>query len=90
METAPKKRIVWPAVMTAKFKLVTLTHHATGTQDSCHAVAKFAAVTQGEDNLSWSKWTPSGELSMAITNPDAVKALVIGEEYFLDFRPAAG
>lgn len=38
-------------------------------------------------NYSWSKWTPSGELRMSITNPDAFNQFELGAEYFLDFTP---
>lgn len=44
--------------------------------------------TEGAGNGSWSKWTPSGDLSISITNPAAHGKFVDGEEYFLDFTPA--
>ena len=36
-----------------------------------------------EGNGDWSKWTPSGELAMTITNPAAVERFEIGEVYAL-------
>lgn len=42
----------------------------------------------GTDNGQWSKWTPSGELKMTITNESAFGVLKVGEEYFLDFTKA--
>ncbi len=45
-------------------------------------------VAQGPGNESWSKWTPSGSIEMAITNPEAVAALKLGQHYFVDFTPA--
>ena len=38
-------------------------------------------------NKSWSKWTPSAQLSITITNPDAIDAFEKGRAYDLDFTP---
>ncbi len=48
---------------------------------------KFQAVS-GEENKEWSKWTPSGELRIQITNPAALAQFEVGKDYFLDFTPA--
>lgn len=43
----------------------------------------------GDDvNASWSRFTPSGEISMLITNPAAVDQFELGGEYFIDFTKA--
>ncbi len=61
----------------------------------CQEVAKTTDVTRvkltpvtgnTDDNKSWSKWTPAGQIDMLITNPDAADAFVPGEEYFVDFK----
>ena len=60
---------------------------STGSQS---VDVKLQAVFAGKDedaNKSWSKWTPSGEVVMQITNPEASKQFVIGKDYFLDFTP---
>jgi hypothetical protein len=46
----------------------------------------------GDDKAEreWSKWTPSGELEMSITNPEAFKQFKIGKAYFVDLTPAEG
>lgn len=49
---------------------------------------RLEAVTSGEGNESWSKWTPSGSLRMCVTNPNAVAFFVEGAEYYLDFTLA--
>lgn len=41
----------------------------------------------GEANKEWSKWTPSGSLTMQISNPDACGKLEVGKEYYLDITP---
>ena len=41
-----------------------------------------------EANKDWSRWTPSGELRLTITNPDAYEQFKLGKAYFVDFNPA--
>jgi hypothetical protein len=43
----------------------------------------------GDDdaNKQWSKWTPSGELRLTITNPEIFPELVNGKAFFVDFSP---
>jgi len=50
-------------------------------------VVKLSAV-YGEENKPWSQYTPQGEVSMHITNPDAVKRFEVGGFYYVDFTPA--
>lgn len=53
-------------------------------------VVKLDAVTSGSaENAEWSKYTPSGQLGMTISNPAAQGRFEAGAEYFLDFTPAA-
>lgn len=42
-----------------------------------------------KDNESWSKYTPSGSITLEITNPSASDALKVGQEYWIDFTPVA-
>jgi len=52
---------------------------------------RFSAVTSnepGSENAAWSKWTPSGQLMMNITNPAAFNQFVEGKEYFLTLEEA--
>lgn len=51
---------------------------------------KMSAVVggDGKGNESWSKYTPSGNLTMWITNPDAFNQFEKGKEYFLSFEEA--
>ena len=51
---------------------------------------KFGAVTADtEENKTWSKYTPQGEVTLTVTNPDAFGAFVPGTEYLLTFEAAA-
>ena len=42
----------------------------------------------GEENASFSKWTPSGLLELTITNPDAIPFYVEGQQYYVDMTKA--
>jgi len=50
---------------------------------------KMRPVTNGspEDN-TYSKWTPSGEISLYITNPDIFPQLEVGKIFYVDFTEA--
>ena len=44
------------------------------------------AVTDGsEENKSFSRWTPSGSLSLMISNPNLLGYWKQGDEFYLDF-----
>lgn len=43
---------------------------------------------EDEANREWSKWTPSGELRLTITNPAAYEQLKLGKAYYVDLSPA--
>jgi hypothetical protein len=49
--------------------------------------AAFGTYLKGlpEGNGDWSKWTPSGELAMTVTNPAAIEQFEIGGVYRLSF-----
>lgn len=46
----------------------------------------MTAVTRGQDSASWSKWTPSANLTMFITNPAALDQIQVGKEFLLTFE----
>lgn len=48
----------------------------------------FGTYGDGKENESWSKYTPSGKIEMAITNPAAIDAFSVGKAYFVDFTLA--
>lgn len=56
-----------------------------GEQVELHAV-----TADSEANRSWSEATPSGSLTMTITNHAAQGQFEAGKEYFLDITPVAG
>lgn len=68
----------------AKFKCSTIEVFEGGE------TVKLNAVSDKEGtNATWSKWTPSGSLTMTINNPDALGRFTPGKEYFLDFTEAS-
>jgi len=70
----------------AKFQCTRIEQGA-GTEGHNNSVVTMSAVS-GEQNKTWSKWTPFGQLNMTINNPDAVRQFEIGKYYFLDFTEA--
>jgi hypothetical protein len=62
------------------------------------SVGKDAGITQVTvhlqpvydegSNSQWSKYTPSGDLQLTITNPEAYNQFQLGKAYFVDFSPA--
>ena len=69
----------------AKFQVQEIKHVYAGEGNDA-ATITMQAVTTGEGNESWSKWTPSGELTMHVTNPDAIAKFKIGKPYLLTFE----
>ncbi|MFD1328301.1 hypothetical protein [Mycoplana ramosa] len=76
-------------VVRAKFQCLSITNHHQHDPSAVQAEVRLIPVYgNGEANKQWSKWTPSGELKMLITNPSAVDQFELGKEYFVDFTPA--
>jgi hypothetical protein len=80
----------------AKFWVKDVTHHHNGQPDGDQVCATvklapcFGSYPGGdsEENKSFSKWTPQGEVTMMITNPEAIEFFELGKPYYIDFRPA--
>ena len=76
----------------AKFRCVeakqTVSTGAWGSPQPKDAVYVVFNACIGQGNEEWSKWTPSGQLSMNITNPDLLNHFVVGKDYYLDVEEA--
>lgn len=75
----------------AKFYVKQINHMHHGQDNDATEITMapvFGTFGDGSANESWSKHTPSGELTMMITNPAAVEKFEIGKSYYLDFTPA--
>jgi hypothetical protein len=60
---------------------------ATQEYDQIRLQAVYSSAP-GTPNQQWSKWTPSGSLQLAISNPPARGMFEVGEEYDVIVRPA--
>ena len=78
----------------AMFYVKEINHRATANPGDVNVEVKmgaaFGSYLKGlaEGNKDWSKYTPSGDLSITITNPAAVEQFEIGEVYELSFERA--
>lgn len=68
----------------AKFSCISIQK----SPDNSTAVVNLSAVTTGSaENESWSKYTPSGQLQMVISNPAASEQFEQGKEYYIEIEP---
>lgn len=72
----------------AKFKVSSIRETDFGGREKQVEVFLIPVYGDGKENESWSKATPSGDLRMQITNPEALAQFSVGKEYFLDFTEA--
>lgn len=77
--------------MRAKFQINTVTVFQGGQEQlKMTAVAKngtYPADGSDEDN-TYAKFSPAGELSLTIANPALLGKFKPGEKFYLDFTPA--
>ena len=62
-------------------KSVKQTSHAPEARE-----VELSAVSRGEEAKEWSKYTPSANLTMWITNPSAHEQFEVGREFLLTFE----
>lgn len=68
----------------AKFKVGSVTDYGNNNEG-----VNMTPVTSGsEENKSFSMYTPSGKIEMHISNPEACKTFLPGEEWYVEFRKA--
>jgi hypothetical protein len=81
----------------AMFYVKEINHRATSQPGDVNVEVKMGAAFGSylagvkmpgwpDGNADWSKWTPTGELSMTITNPAAIEQFEIGAVYGLTFE----
>ncbi len=79
----------------AKFWVKEIKHAHQGPPNAVYADVKLAPCYgaypggDSEENKSFAKYTPSGEITLGITNPDAIGFFELGKAYYIDFTPAA-
>lgn len=74
----------------AKMKAYAVTPMHDGNPQEASAEIRLMAVYDdgNPENKSWSKYTPSGEVRLFITNPPAIEFFEPGKSYYVDFTPA--
>ncbi len=72
-------------MVTAKFKLISVTDFGSWRQVKLQPV--YSSDPKSE-NYSWSQYTPSGEITLSISNPAAYNQFSeIGAEFLIDMWP---
>lgn len=74
----------------AKMKCYAVEHLKDGKPDTTLADIRLMPVYDdgNPENKTWSKYTPSGEVRLFVTNPAAINAFEPGKSYYVDFTPA--
>lgn len=76
--------------MVAKFR-VTKTEKVA---ENCETLEMSAVTSKPfdpdgkSDDNDFARWTPCGNLTMSITNPNLIGKLKVGEAFYLNFTPA--
>lgn len=76
-------------VMRAKFQVSRVERWAGADKITCNAVAakSYPADGSDEDN-TYAKFSPSGELTLTIANPALIGIIEPGWKFYLDFTKA--
>lgn len=80
----------------AKFYVKAVEHQHSNVNgvNETHAEIKMAPCDEyspgggTEENKSFAKWTPCGEIRLTISNPDAVSFFELGQPFYIDFSRA--
>lgn len=75
--------------MRAKMQVQRIERWDGGDKVSMTAVAAKSYPEDGtdEDN-TYARWSPAGELSLTIANPSLIGKIEPGQKFYLDFTPA--
>jgi hypothetical protein len=75
------------SVIRGKFQVESIKHFSS---DNTWSEAVLTAVFGGspEEN-TYAKATPSGTITMTITNPSAIEHLQPGQKFYVDFTPVS-
>lgn len=79
------------SVMRCKMWVTSVLHSKEADGTTSEEKVTLAAVYSSDpatENARWSKWTPSANLTIHISNPEAFGKLSAGHEFFVDFTPA--
>lgn len=76
------------AVVRAKFKVMSVTRRKEYDGTEVRDVKLYPVSSGSEENKSFFKYTPCGEIVLGTTNADAADKFELGKEYYVDFTPA--
>lgn len=71
-------------VILAKFKVGSTTDFGNDNIE----VKMTPVVSGSEENKSFSKYTPTGDIRLHITNPNVTAFFKAGKEYYVEFKEA--
>jgi hypothetical protein len=75
--------------MRAKFKIDKIESFTNGEQLTMAPVYADTYGPQGEnEDNDFARYTPSGQLTMTVTNPNLINQFKEGDKYYIDFTKA--
>ncbi|MBR1198805.1 hypothetical protein JQ574_22675 [Bradyrhizobium sp. AUGA SZCCT0158] len=75
--------------MRAKMQVSKVERFNGSDRITCNAVAAKSYPEDGSDeDNTYAKFSPSGELSLTIANPALLGVIEAGQKFYLDFTPA--
>ena len=74
-------------IVRAKFVVYGVAELNLGGKKQSEFVQLRAVYKTCPENKVWAEATPSGELSLSISNPGAFDVFYEGQEFFIDFTP---
>lgn len=80
-----------PAVLRAKVRVSEVLQSKDADGSTSQERVKLIAVYDSDpesENGKWSRWTPSANFEISISNPKAFGKLSKGHEFYVDFIPA--
>ena len=77
-------------MMRAKFKVMSVeVINATSQKVTMMAVTEAPFDEEGKsDDNSFARWTPTGTITMMISNPDLMGKIKVGQKFYTDFNEA--
>ena len=67
----------------AKFKVESVTNYENGA-----SILMTPVISGNDENKSFYRYTPGGELKLQVVNTEVAKQLQPGKEYYIDISPA--
>ena len=75
--------------MRAKMQLSSITNYGQSEQLNFNAVAAKSYPEDGSDeDNTYAKFSPSGEVRIMVANPALIGKFKVGEKYYVDFTAA--